>query len=335
MGLFYLSTFMIPQIPPKTHSAPIYRPEDKSLDIDINRRQTVRGGASTGFKCLDEYLTIKQGFPLFVAGAPHHGKTQFIKQLLVNLSRLHNWKHCVYLGEDGSIEDIAIELVEIYTGQPVRHHDDRGNEVENALGESEFINAFNWVNAHFWIVSPDDANVDTFDVTTFYQWVDEYESREGVKFNTTVIDPWNDLTFDLGSKGGREDLFLADALKVVRNQSRQHNRTDIVITHIAAPFAKHRTEGGRRFASPAEPYEWAGGQTWHRRAFTMLLVYRPPSPDTIRFGKVKFDTNVGESWIMIQKSKPRGVGKLGRAILYYDKAKNQYQETTLRSDNEE
>lgn len=296
------------------------------MDVDINRRSNVRGGVSTGFDTLDEYMTIKPGFPLFVAGAPHHGKTQFIKQLLVNLSRLHDWKHCIYLGEDGSVEDITIELAEIFTGRPVRHHDDRGRTITNAIGEAEFISAFTWVNEHFWIVSPDDADIDSFDLLTFYTWVKEYEGREGVKFNTTVIDPWNDLTFDLNSKGGREDLFLADALKTVRNESRSNNRTDIVITHIAAPFAKHRTESGRRFASPAEPYEWAGGQTWHRRAFTMLLVYRPPAPDTIRFGKVRFDTLIGETWLMVQKSKPRGVGKLGRAILYYDRTTNTYSE---------
>ena len=320
---------MIPPHPPKTITAPIYRPEERSLETDVSRRQAVRGGVSTGFDNLDEYMTIKKGFPLFVAGAPHHGKTQFIKQLLVNLSRQHGWKHCVYLGEDGTIEDITIELVEIYTGRPVRHHDDRGRDVEGCVGEAEFMSAFMWVNAHFWIVSPDDADVESFDVSTFYNWVAEYEGREGVKFDTTVIDPWNDLTLDLASKGGREDLFLADALKTVRNSSRTNERTDIVITHIAAPFAKHRTEGGQRYAAPAEPYEWAGGQTWHRRAFTMLLVYRPPSPDTLRFGKVTFDTHVGETWLMVQKSKPRGVGKLGRAVLYYDKRSNTYSQNIL------
>ena len=58
----------------------------------------------------------------------------------------------------------------------------------------------------------------------------------------------------------------------------------------------------------------------------MLLVYRPPAPDTIRFGKVRFDTLIGETWLMVQKSKPRGVGKLGRTILYYDRTTNTYSE---------
>ena len=135
-----------------------------------------------------------------------------------------------------------------------------------------------------------------------------------MKFDTTVIDPWNDLSMNLNSQGGREDLFLADALKHVRDQSRQRHRTDIIITHISAPYAKHRSQKGVRFASPAEPYEIAGGQTWYRRAFTMILVYRPPSPDQLKFGKVLIDTNAGETWLVIQKSKPKGVGKLGRVI---------------------
>ena len=46
----------------------------------------------------------------------------------------------------------------------------------------------------------------------------------GSEFDTTVIDPWNDLTLDLASKGGREDLFLADALKTVRNSSRTNDQ---------------------------------------------------------------------------------------------------------------
>lgn len=274
-------------------------------------------------------MTIKKGYPLFIAGAPHHGKTQFVKQLLVNLSKLHDWKHCVYLGEDGSIEDITIELVEIYTGKPVRQHDDQGNAVHDAIGDAEFISAFTWVNDHFWIISAETDDVQTFTVYDFYDWVATYEADNGINFDTTVLDPWNDIDTDLSASGGREDLFLANAFKYLRNVSKKNNRTDIIITHIAAPYSKHRTEKGIRFAAPAEPYEWRGGQEVHRRAFTMLLVYRPPSPDIIKFGKVQIETLVGETWLIVQKSKPRGVGKLGRAILYYDKKSNTYSQRSL------
>ena len=319
---------MIPPIP-NNNKIPIYRPEERLFDVDLVRRHRIKGGVSTGFERLDPYFTVKRGFPLFIAGAPHHGKSQFVKQLLINLSKLHGYKHAIYLGEEGSLEDIVLELAEIYTGKKVLIHDDRGKKNEDVLPEEQFEEVFQWINTHFYLISPDDAQIDSFDVSMFYEWVNAYEKEHDVKFDTTVIDPWNDLALDLSSKGGREDLFLADALKKVRDQSRQKNRTDIITTHIANPFSKYRTEKGVTYSPPADPHSWAGGQTWHRRAFTMLLVYRPPSPDTLKFGKLKIDTNLGETWLLIQKSKPKGVGKLGRVTLYYDKKTNTYQEDTL------
>ena len=105
-----------------------------------------------------------------------------------------------------------------------------------------------------------------------------------------------------------------------------NNRVDIVVTHIAAPYSKHVSDKGKRFAAPAEPYEWAGGQTWFRRAFVMLLVYRPPAPDSFRIGKFKAETVFGETWLLVQKAKPRGIGKVGMCRLKYDPKTNMYSE---------
>jgi len=320
-------------IPPTNNSLiPIFRPQERTFDVDLVRKNRIKGGVSTGFESLDPYFTVKRGFPLFIAGAPHHGKSQFVKQLLVNLSKLHGFIHAIYMGEEGSMEDIVLELAEIYTGRKVLLHDDRGNPQEDVLSEQEFEEVFAWIDRHFYLISPDDAGVDSFDVSMFHQWVDAYEQEHGVKFDTTVIDPWNDLVLDLNTKGGREDLFLADALKKVRDQSRKHHRTDIITTHIANPHSRFRTERGVQYSPPADPHSWAGGQTWHRRAFTMLLVYRPPSPDTLKIGKWSVDTTVGETWLLIQKSKPKGVGKLGKVTLFYCKDTNTYQEDRLDED---
>lgn len=319
--------FFTPQLStPLTPPIPIFRPSELSLDIDRTRREDVRGGVSTGYTNLDSYVTVRPGAPIFIAGSPYAGKSTFTKQILVNLSRLHGWRHCVYLGEEGSVADLTIDLVEMYTGRPARIHADDGTENPNAMGESEFIAAMTWVDDHFWIVNPDAADVDSFTIDMFFEWVRRCEVEQGIKFNTTVVDPWNDLVMDLDGKGGREDLFLADALKTVRDSSRTNERVDIIVTHIAAPHLKHVSDRGRRYAAPAEPYEWAGGQTWYRRAFTMILVYRPPSPDSIRMGKVAMETREGETWVMVQKVKPRGVGKVGTCRLWFDDARQQYTE---------
>ena len=90
-----------------------------------------------------------------------------------------------------------------------------------------------------------------------------------------------------------------------------------------------RSDRGLRYATPAEANEYAGGQSWKRRSFQMLLVYRPPSPDVIKMGRVKIETDAGETWLIVQKSKPKGVGMLGRCSLYYNPATQNYQENTL------
>lgn len=319
-------TFTSTTTHPTDTVVPIFKAEDKSLAIDTHRRKSVRRGVSTGWANLDEYMSVKRGAPLFIAGSPHAGKSQFTKALLVNLSKIHGWRHCVYLGEEGEVRDLTLDFVELYVGKPSRMKNDDGTDNEDAMSETEFTSAFLWVNEHFAFVSPDEADVGAFDIATFFSWVKTFEDETGMKFDTTVVDPWNDLAVDLHSKGGREDLFLADALKTVRDSSRINNRVDIVVTHIAAPYSKHVSDKGKRFAAPAEPYEWAGGQTWFRRAFVMLLVYRPPAPDSFRIGKFKAETVFGETWLLVQKAKPRGIGKVGMCRLKYDPKTNMYTE---------
>ena len=44
-------------------------------------------------------------------------------------------------------------------------------------------------------------------------------------------------------------------------------------------------------------------------------------------GKNSLETRTGETWVMIQKVKPKGVGKIGTCRLWYDEKTNQYSET--------
>lgn len=307
------------------NGVPIFNPEDRSASVFSLRANGVTKGKTTGFESLDKIFTIKKGFPLFVAGAPHHGKSQVVKQLLVNLSEIHGWRHCLYAGEDGTVEDVMIELAEIYIKKKVRKDDTFPSAP--IMSEYEFGSAIEFISQHFRIVSPDDIDgLGSFDLFQFYEWIEQYETTTGIKFDTVVIDPWNDLEQDLRPFGGREDKYLANALKHVRDQSKKHERVDIIVNHIADTNVYHVTDRGRRYSPPAEPTQWSGGQTWHRRAFTMLLVYRPPAPDSIKFSSRQnpIETKVGECWIINQKSKPKGTGKLGRAVVYFSKGNNAF-----------
>ena len=57
-------------------------------------------GVATGFRDLDKLYTMRKGFPLFVAGAPHHGKSIFVKQLVVNAAVQHGWRTLLFMAEE-------------------------------------------------------------------------------------------------------------------------------------------------------------------------------------------------------------------------------------------
>ena len=96
---------------------------------------------------------------------------------------------------------------------------------------------------------------------------------------------------------------------------------DILINHVADVPAKIDKDTGDSYLPPALPTQWAGGRTWWRRAFVMILVYKPYSWRKDANGR-NFEKNEGH--IIIQKYKPKGVGKQGQASIFWDWKKNRY-----------
>jgi hypothetical protein len=281
-----------------------------------------RAGEYCGFKSLDKIFTAKKGFPLFVAGAPHSGKSQFVKQLIVNWALSHGWRGLVYMGEEGSAADVVLDLIEVKTGRPARSLDKYGKPIFNALKEHELHREIQWATNHFLIVDPEEASKGSW---TFFDWAELLNLQTGLDWS--VLDPFNDL--DRGTNIERDDIWLTDILKAARIGARQSNRIDVIVNHIAKTSHDGKTTSGMPISKPARPSEWAGGQTWFRRAFTMLLVYRPPAGEIIDFspfagGEDGYKVGNGETWIQNQKAKPKGSGELGWARLYYDKERNQY-----------
>ena len=278
------------------------------------RNEKREKACTTGVEELDNLYVPRKGYPLFIAGAPHHGKSLFVKWLLIEWSERYNWHHFVYMGEEGGAEELAIDLAEMHVGAPARKKNFRGEDQEH-MSDSEFELALEWVQSHFTFFDPDDPGVD-------FAPQDFYKASCDPKYDTTILDPWNDASKDLREAGGREDVWLTNELKVVRQYSKNWNRIDIVVNHIAKLHADSSTVSGKRYQKPALPQEWAGGQAWYRRAFTMLLVYRPPAGERLKDGEEEIRD--GETWIINQKTKPRGSGKLGRARLFLCRNTNRF-----------
>tara|TARA_X000001316_G_scaffold10629_1_gene3401 strand:- start:626 stop:1537 length:912 start_codon:yes stop_codon:yes gene_type:complete len=283
---------------------------------DLRRAGSLRG-QPTGFRSLDRLISLRRGFPLFVAGAPGHGKSILVKQIALNSARMHGWRTLAYMGEEGSGVDLIADLVEMFVGKDLRLQSPGGLENTLAMTDSEFEEALIFVNDHFRVICPDEVP-SPFTLEAFHDVADSGH------FDMTILDPWNDLDHDFEKYGGREDVYLANALRDVRRKCRESDRLDIVVTHIGKIYADRKTPEGKRYQGPAMPTEWAGGQTWFRRAFQMLLVYRPPSGIVLEEGGAPLPE--GTAWIYCQKTKPKGVGALGMAVLRWDKVTHRFEE---------
>jgi len=277
----------------------------KISDLKTFSEQGHKDIKSSGLSSLDSIFMLKKGYPVFIGGAPYSGKTEFAFEIQINTSILYGWKHFIYCGEGGNVEHIYSELLHKYLKKPYNYAD-----------EKEKLHAEYFISEHFIIANHD---LD-FSIKEFYDTVAEAEKEYNIKFNTTMFDPFNDIKEELEKFGNREDKFLADVLKQVRISSKINNRIDILVNHIADVRAV-TLQDGTRYLPAALANEWAGGRTWWRRAFTMILVYRPP---------VCLKNNDGipylenETEIIIQKSKPKGIGKVGKASIFWDWKKNRY-----------
>jgi hypothetical protein len=73
-----------------------------------------------------------------------------------------------------------------------------------------------------------------------------------------------------------------------------------------------------------------GGKEWNRKGFQMIAQWRPL--DTNREPLFNPETGMpyerNQTIFEVQKTKPKGVGKLGRFSLYYDWVSNNYYELT-------
>ena len=290
----------------------IYRVKDTNMDWIYEKG--IQRGTSIGFHCLEDIFSIKKGYPLFVLAAPTAGKTEFVFEMLINLSRFYGWKHCIYSPETGSPKEVYAELAAKYIGQ------DYMNTYNNQMDFNQKLLAEKWLEEHFVII---DAG-ERVTIEDHLSLIDSAEHDLGIKFDTTLIDPWNKVKHE--KKGRRDDEYLEDILNEIVLNSKQNNRVNIITTHCRdQQLAK--TKDGKFYYPPPTARDFAGGQVWFRMGFMMLGLWRPAAGMMDEDGR-PYEANVLR--IEVQKAKPNGVAIAGKyqrtAHLYYSPKHHKYYE---------
>lgn len=289
----------------------------KELVMNHYETGTARG-KELGFSNLKDLITFKPRYTTYLLGFPRAGKTEMHLEILFNLTERYGDKHAIMSPEIGGVEDVIAELISKHLRKPFF------KSSYKSPTEKELYGAMAHLSEYFYVLDNDDKE---YDIDMFYEDCEKIEKDNDIKLNTTSIDPWNDLEEDLTKHGGREDKYLAAALRKVRSKAKKNNWHNFIVTHAKdMPNIELKSSEGGKVICTAVPtlQSFAGGQVWSRRGFNVIGMWKPEKGAINKRTGLPFKDN--EAMFKVLKSKPKGSGSLGTAYLFYDWKTNRYYE---------
>jgi hypothetical protein len=276
-------------------------------------------GVELGFHSLKNLITFKPKYTTYILGFPRAGKTEIHLEILFNMTEKYSWKHALMSPEIGGVEDVIAELISKHLRKNFFK-----SSADYAASEKEIYEAMNHLSEYFYVLDNDDKD---YDIDMFFDDCLKIETDNKIKLNTTSIDPWNDLEENLDKFGGREDKYLAAALRKVRAKAKKHDWHNFIVTHAKdMPSIELKGVTKEKIVCTAIPtlQSFAGGQVWSRRGFNVIGMWKPEKGAINKTTGIPFEDN--EAMFKVLKTKPKGSGSLGFTYLYYDWKTNRYYE---------
>lgn len=252
-------------------------------------------GASTGYQNVDDLYTIVEGQLSVVTGHPSSGKSEFIDQIMINLSKSKGWKFAVCSFENEPRLHIA-KLISKYLRKPFFAG------ITPRLTKAELDQGKVFIQEHFSFLYQNDGSMATID-----DIIDRLRiavMRHGVR--GAIIDPYNYIS-------KRTDIsetdWISDMLTKLRVFAQSHG---IHLWFVAHPTKMLRDAKGNIPAPKG--YDISGSAAWFAKADMGISVHRPDpvmsSISEIHVWKCRF------SW----------VGKQGVANLHFHPVTSTYTE---------
>lgn len=272
--------------------------EQHRADVLALYEQGYRRGASTGWRCMDDLFTVRGGEFTVITGIPGHGKSSWLDNLMVNLSRYQKLRWAVFSAENYPISRHIAGLMEIYSGKPFT----TGPSERMTPTEVELCLA--WVGKYFRFLQPAE---DSYSLNRIVRLASEVEDLDAL-----VIDPWNELDHSR-PKDVREDEYISVSLSKLRWLARTAGIHVFVVAH---PAKYHREKGEKKPVMTLNDVK--GASEWYAKADNGISVWRDEgernSPTEVHIQKIRF----------------REVGRIGKADLYYDRVNGRFTDPNHR-----
>lgn len=258
-------------------------------------------GNYIGFDSLTEYYNVKLGCTTYIGGIPAHGKTEFLFEILMNMSEFYGWKHLLFTPETGTPAEIIGELAHKFIGKPFIKNDFQMSETEKYQADA-------YLDEFFTVVDAGEGDMTIDDLLRIAS-----DLKKEIDVKTLSIDPWNELKHDFEIAKGREDKYLEYMLGKIRRFARENKMHIFIVAH---PRTLRPLDG--KYEAPTA-FELSGGAAWYSKAESILCIHRPGIESTA-------------VEIHIQKVKPKHIGKKGMIGLFFDWQKSRYYEVDLNNE---
>lgn len=246
-------------------------------------------GESTGLLTVDEIFKIKEGMVYIVTGFPGHGKSEFIDDLMINLSQSKSWKWAVASFENPPANHIS-KLMEKVTEKPFF----KGRS--QRLSHQEMYDAKDFLEEHFVFLEQKDGTM-----PTMKQIIAKTKlaiARCGCR--GVVIDPYNYIDM---SDYEAEHLGISVMLSELSSFARAHG---IAVFFVAHPQKLQNNQDGSMPVPKGGHI--SGSAAWWAKADIGITVQRNNHDVDIHCWKARF------KWL----------GKEGKVTIGYNVVNGKY-----------
>lgn len=247
----------------------------------------------TGWKQFDELAKIRLGYLMVVSGYPSRGKSYFVNNMLVNLSRQYGINHLIASFED-TLGSLYTTLFQIYEGQTI-------NKIKFDMGEAALEKVLcskehEFISEHFKFFENDR----TWSIDEIIKRAEVEHIKHDIK--VLVIDPYNRLQNEYRD---REDKYIGSILAKLCTLAKRLNILVIFVAHPKKPAPGEAN-------NPPNLYDISGSGDWYNMSDYGIIVHRKRKED----GKLEDIVQVD-----IQKIKNFSLGdpKGGCITLRFDK----------------
>jgi hypothetical protein len=260
--------------------------KDGALGIYDNGYESVE---ALGIPELDKKFKAKKGEISLLTGIGNYGKSSFLNWYLVCRVVKFGEKFAFFSPENNPAHEFYHDLVEILLGTSCTP------ENKFRPKKSEYEAAYDFVSKHIFYVYPKEiAPTPEYIKERFLELI----IKE--KVSGCIIDPFNQMSNDYNSSGGRTDKYLETFLSDCTRFAQLNSQYFIIVAH--PKLMRKDTDGN--YPCP-DVFDIADGAMWNNKMDNILVYHRPnhqkdPSSPVceLHTKKVRRQKQVGEKGVI-------------------------------------